>query len=195
MEGNALGACSRLGLAHDERAGALADAIVRWQWPDGGWNCDRNPAAHHSSFHETLRTTWGLLAYHAATGDARAMEAAGRAGELFLRHRVLWSESTGEPINRTWANLRYPQYWHYGVLDALRILGILGLLSDPRAADALDLLEQKRSPDGTWRVEGAYWTSVGGTGGNAEVVDWGRSGPNEMVTLNALRVLRQAGRC
>ncbi len=27
-----------------------------------------------------------------------------------------------------------------------------------------------------------------------EVVDWGRSGPNEMVTLNALRVLRAAGR-
>jgi hypothetical protein len=28
----------------------------------------------------------------------------------------------------------------------------------------------------------------------AEVVDWGRSGPNEMLTLNALRVLKAAGR-
>jgi hypothetical protein len=27
-----------------------------------------------------------------------------------------------------------------------------------------------------------------------EVVDWGRSGPNEMLTLNALRVLRAAAR-
>jgi hypothetical protein len=26
------------------------------------------------------------------------------------------------------------------------------------------------------------------------VVDWGRRGPNEMITLNALRVLRMAGR-
>jgi hypothetical protein len=25
-----------------------------------------------------------------------------------------------------------------------------------------------------------------------EVVDWGRRGPNEMITLNALRVLRDA---
>jgi hypothetical protein len=25
------------------------------------------------------------------------------------------------------------------------------------------------------------------------VVDWGRSGPNEMLTLNALRVLKAAG--
>jgi hypothetical protein len=28
----------------------------------------------------------------------------------------------------------------------------------------------------------------------AESVDWGRSGPNEMISLNALRVLRAAGR-
>jgi len=27
-----------------------------------------------------------------------------------------------------------------------------------------------------------------------EVVDWGRVGPNEMITLNALRVLRAADR-
>jgi hypothetical protein len=27
-----------------------------------------------------------------------------------------------------------------------------------------------------------------------EVVDWGRNGPNEMITLNALRVLKLAGR-
>jgi hypothetical protein len=27
-----------------------------------------------------------------------------------------------------------------------------------------------------------------------EVVDWGRGGPNEMITLNALRVLAAAGR-
>jgi len=26
-----------------------------------------------------------------------------------------------------------------------------------------------------------------------EVVDWGRGGPNEMITLNALRVLKAAG--
>ena len=29
---------------------------------------------------------------------------------------------------------------------------------------------------------------------NVEIVDWGRSGPNEFITLNALRVLKAAGR-
>jgi hypothetical protein len=195
MEGNALGACSRLGMAKDERVTALAEALVRWQWPDGGWNCDRNPSAHHSSFNETLATAWGLAEYHAATGDGPALDAATRAGELFLRHQVLRSERTGEVINPVWTTLRYPPYWHYDVLHALRVLGKLGLVSDSRAEQALDLVERKRSGDGRWRVEGTYWKSVGGTAGNAEVVDWGRRGPNEMVTLNALRVLRQAGRC
>ncbi len=27
-----------------------------------------------------------------------------------------------------------------------------------------------------------------------EVVDWGRSGPNQMITLNALRALKAVGR-
>jgi hypothetical protein len=35
---------------------------------------------------------------------------------------------------------------------------------------------------------------TGGAGSNVEVVDWGRRGPSEMITLNALRILRAAGR-
>ena len=69
-----------------------------------------------------------------------------------------------------------------------------GRLDDPRAADALDLLESKRSPDGTWRVEGKWWKPPGSKGSNVEVVDWGGRGPSEMNTLNALRILRAAGR-
>ncbi len=29
---------------------------------------------------------------------------------------------------------------------------------------------------------------------NVDIVDWGRGGPNEMITLNALRVLKAAKR-
>ena len=44
-------------------------------------------------------------------------------------------------------------------------------------------------------ASGAYWwRAPTATTGHADVVDWGRSGPNEMITLNALRVLRAAGR-
>lgn len=70
--------------------------------------------------------------------------------------------------------------------------------ADPRLQDAADVLQRSRSEDGTWSPGGYWWKPVGAArdsargsmAWNAEVVDWGRSGPNEMITLNALRVLR-----
>src|SRR5436190_1742399 len=49
MEGNALYAASRFGHARDERARALATKLLEWQWPDGGWNCDRAASGRRSS--------------------------------------------------------------------------------------------------------------------------------------------------
>jgi hypothetical protein len=69
----------------------------------------------------------------------------------------------------------------------------MGKATDPRAADALDELERQRLPDGRWRPAGSWWTGVGARTA-AEVVNWGRTGPSEMITLNALRVLRASGR-
>ena len=89
--------------------------------------------------------------------------------------------------------LHYPPYWHYDVLQALHLLARMGRGRDERAADALDLLEKRRLPDGRWRA-GAYWWQPPGSPRAPEAVDWGRGEPNEMLTLNALRVLRAAGR-
>ena len=44
MEGNAIWYSIRLGL-DDERTAQLAQRLVRWQWPDGGWNCDDRATA------------------------------------------------------------------------------------------------------------------------------------------------------
>jgi hypothetical protein len=79
--------------------------------------------------------------------------------------------------------------------NALAVACRLGMAGDPRAEDALDVLVRRRRPDGRWRPGGAWWRAPGATPGSGppEVVDWGRSGPNEMLTLNALRVLRAAG--
>lgn len=75
-------------------------------------------------------------------------------------------------------------------------------LGDPRTKEALDIVESKRMKDGRWQPEGYYWyprKRIKTTGKqharpSVEVVDWGRDGPNEMITLNALRVLRGLGR-
>ena len=194
IHGNALGACTRLGLASDERTQRLAEAIISWQWPDGGWNCDNRADGHRSSFHESLRTAWGLQEYAAATGHPGAREAAQRAIELFLQHRVFRRGGTGKPINARWLSMPYPSYWHYDVLSALIVIERGDRCTDPRASDALDLVEKKRRPDGRWNAQAQWWRTAPSKT-TPEVVDWGSAGePNLMVTLNALRVLAAAGR-
>ena len=193
MEGNALRVCTHFGAADDPEIYRLAESLIEWQWPDGGWNCDKRPGVTHSSFHETLWPCWGLVEYHLATGDRPSLEAAERAAEFLLRHRLFRSERTGDVIHPDFLKLRYPPYWHYNVLAALRALRRIGRLYDPRAAEAVDVIASKKLPEGPWGVEGRYWRSADGTGSAAEVVDWGRAGPNEMITLHALSVLRAAG--
>lgn len=194
QEGNALAVCCRLGLARDPRVRGLAESLLKWQWPDGGWNCDKNPEADHASFYESLAPLWGLIEYHHATGDDACRERAGRAAEFFLQHRLFRSDRTGAVINAEWLKLHYPLYWHYDILQALVILSRLGPLTDPRLSEALGLLASKRLPDGRWKPEGYYWSLSEKRKSNVEAVDWGRAGPNEMLTLNALRVLKAAGR-
>jgi hypothetical protein len=188
QEGNALAVCCRIGLADDERVERIARSLVEWQWPDGGWNCDRRASGRRSSFHESLIPMWGLHEYAVATGAEWARSAAGRAAELFLEHGLFRSLSTGDVIDKQWLALRYPPYWHYDILQALLVLGRLGRLDDPRAGEALDLVRERRRADGCWWPEG-YWWRPAGSKTAPEVVDWGRGGPNELLTLNALRVL------
>ncbi len=194
-EGFTLGACCRLGMATDPQVASLAERLVEWQWPDGGWNCDPRPVAHHSSFHESLAPMWGLWEYAEAAGDQQARASALRASALLLDHRVYQSRRTGKPVHPSWVMLHYPPYWHYDVLAGMSRLTRMGLAGDPRAAAAVDLLERRRQRDGRWRPGGYWWRPLDSAAtSNTEVVDWGRGGPNRMVTLQALGILRAAGR-
>ncbi len=188
QEGNALAVASQLGLATDPRVELLAESLVGWQWPDGGWNCSVRASGRRSSFHETLPPIRGLYEYWRATGEGEALQAAERATELFLEHRLFRALKSGEPIHMSWVTLHYPPYWHYDVLAALHVLGRMHLTTDPRCSDALEVLEQRRLEDGRWRPGGYWWNPLGSERPNTDVVDWGRSAPNEMITLNALRV-------
>ena len=205
--------CSRLGLAEDPRVVKLAESLVEWQWPDGGWNCDRKEDAKHSSFNESLATLWGLVEYYRATGDKDSLKTAENAAEFFLRHRLFRSCRTGlerQPetfhskifrVVHLFTQLHYPLYWHCDILQELIILSRAGKLDDPRIKDALDIVEEKRGPDGLWHADDYYWnmkrtpsTKTKLSVSNVEVVDWGRKGPNKMITLNALRILKASGR-
>jgi hypothetical protein len=194
QEGHALAACCRLGMARNPRVRSLADSVLTSQWPDGGWNCDPRPGVGHSSFHETVGALWGLGEYVRATRDKATHSAVDAAAAFLLSHKMFRSHRTGRVIHPEWLELHYPPYWHYDVLFGLLVLCRSFGLHDPRAAEAIDLIEAKRWKDKRWRASGhAYWRPPGSSRTQVEVVDWGRRGPNEMVTLNALRVLRAAG--
>jgi len=201
QEGNALAVCSRLGLAEDPRVVKLAESLVEWQWPDGGWNCDRRPEADHSSVNESLSTLWGLVEYQRATGDRGYLKPIERASEFFLQHHLFRSDHTGEIIHPSMVELHYPLYWHIDILQELTILSRAGKLDDPRTKEALDIVEKKRVPDGLWHADDYYWnmrrtpmTKLKVLVSNVEIVDWGRKGPNKMITVNALRALKASGR-
>jgi hypothetical protein len=198
QEGLAVAACCRLGMARDGRTRALVESMLRSQWPDGGWNCDPREETTHSSFHETIGPLWGLGEYVRATKGETALRAglaADRAAEFLLVHRLFRSHTTGRIVHGEFAKLHYPPYWHYDVLFGLLVLARCGRVMDHRAMEALDLVESKRCENGLWRADGRpYWRPPGSEGSNVEVVDWGRRGPNQMVTIKALRVLRAAGR-
>lgn len=188
QEGNAVYACSKLGFASDQRVRMLVDSLLEWQWPDGGWNCDVQGTGRRSSFHETVTPALGLAAYHAATHDADSLAGARRAAELLLEHRLFRSLRSGEAIHPSWTKPHYPPYWHYDILQGLRLLEALGLLDDPRAQDALVLIERARRRDG--RFSGPVWWSAK----QPDAVDWGRGPENEMLNLRVETILRAADR-
>jgi hypothetical protein len=194
QEGNALWVATYLGMTDDARVREIAGNLVRWQWPDGGWNCDKKRAASHSSFNESLPPLLGLDRFARLTGDRHARAAAERVAEFLLEHRVIYSHRTGEIAHPNVVRLCYPPYWHYDMLAALKALAASGHITDPRARDALELLASRRRRDGTWHADAYHWRPSGSTGPNSDVVDWGRGGPSEGVTLGALSVLKAAGR-
>lgn len=200
MEGNSIWAQLVLGIVDDERVPLLVDRLAAFQWPDGGWNCDKRPDACTSSVQETLLPLRGLALWFRATGDERAGRVAKRAAEFLLARRLLWRKRDNALIVPEWGGpvdkIHYPIRF-YDVLSALLVMAEMGLARDRRCREALDLLESKRLADGMFPVE---WTNVKKADrieSRGTYADWEirrKKKGHPLVTVDALYVLRQAGR-
>lgn len=196
QEGNTLYALLKLGF-DDERADRLAANLLWWQWPDGGWNCDKKPGAKTSSFHETWLPLRALALYGRRRNHAGATLATARAAEVFLSRHLFRRRRDGSVIRPGFLQLAYPAYWHYGILNGLKVIAEAGLICDERCTEALDVLESKRLPDGGFPAEVAYYGTARSRPSGYSPVKWGvkRTGQmNEWVTAEALTVLKAAGR-
>jgi len=142
----------------DGRCHVLANKLLAYQWPEGGWNCDRRAEACHPSFHESLIPMRALNAYARITRSPKAKDALRVAAEMFLERNLLFRKSTGEVIRPRLAATHYPYFWQYTFLHGLKAMAEAQLIRDPRCADALDLLESKRLPDGAFPAERKYYS-------------------------------------
>ncbi|MCW5876409.1 MAG: hypothetical protein KIS85_05940 [Anaerolineales bacterium] len=196
QQGNALYAVLALGL-EDERIHQLAERLLHWQWPDGGWNCDKELDADTSTFIHTLWAMRGLHLYAQHTGDPKAARAVTRAAEVFLTRKLYKRVRDGRVIREEFIKLHYPLYWHYDILAALKVFAEIGMTGDPRLQDALALLKEKELPYGGWPAESRYYTKVSDQISlGADYVDWGGTSKkklNEWVTADALYVLKKFG--
>jgi hypothetical protein len=203
QEGNALLYLIRLGFV-DGRCDVLANKLLAYQWPDGGWNCDKRPEACHTSFHESLIPMRGLNAYAQLTGSRKAKAAVKRAADMFLDRRLYRRKTNGNIIRTRFTKTHYPYFWQYTFLHGLKAMVEAGLIRDPRCTDALDLLESKRLPDGGFPAECRLYSVLKSgetrTRSGQTLVDWGptcttrRGASNEFVTAEALSILSAAGR-
>jgi hypothetical protein len=166
----------------DARVEKLAENLLGLQMPDGGWNCRRPQGATHSSLNTTISALDGLREY-AALGKRRVAAAERRGREFLLAHRLFRSHRTGNVIKSDFTRLAFPPRWHYDILRALDYFRAVDAPRDERLSDAIEILRQKRLPDGRWPLEHTY---RGKTWFEMEKV--GR--PSRWNTLRALRVLR-----
>jgi len=141
----------------EEELRSVVDFILSQQLPDGGFNCRLNRSgARHSSVHSTLSVLEGIREYAIAGYAYRAdelqrMEAEGQ--EFLLRHRLYKSDHTGTTIHPSFLKLVYPPRWHYDILRALDYFQNARHPYDERIQDALEVLKEKRLPDGRWKTQ------------------------------------------
>jgi hypothetical protein len=172
----------------DPRLDTIVEHLLDQQMEDGGWNCQRPSGATHASMNTTILALEGLLHYERhrarAAKKLRAVRAAqGKGREFLLRHRLFRSHRTGKVIKRDFVRLSYPPQWHFDFLRGLDYFRASGAERDFRLIDAIDLLRDKRRPDGRWileyRYRARYWFQM-------ETI----RKQSRWNTLRALRVLK-----
>jgi hypothetical protein len=195
QQSNALWSILKLGIA-DERTHDFVERLLHWQWPDGGWNCDKDPKARHSSFMESILPMRALACYGRLHNHQPALEAAERAADIFLERHMYLRRSDASVIQAEFAALHYPLYWHYDILHGLKVMAESGFIGDERCKRALDLLASKQLPEGGWPVERKFYKASDEFKLGNDYVDWGGASKKRMnpwVTADALYVLKTSG--
>lgn len=147
--------------------------------PDGGWNCAWVEGSTRSSFHSSLNSLRGRLAYEVATGGTDELRAARRAGEEYLlERRLLYAASTGELVGPWATRFTYPFRWAYSALRALDHVRAAALHDGTPPAPPARRCRRRRAR----RPAGRRDVAAGGRSARTRVVR-GRRAPGRAVAV------------
>jgi hypothetical protein len=162
----------------------LVDRLLGEQLPDGGWNCEVENGATVSSFGTTINVLEGLLEHERATGGTAETAAARRRGDEYMLERQLFRrKSTGVVIDPIWLQFSFPTWYFYDVLRGLDYVRSADVKADERIAEAIEVVEGNREPDGRWPLQNVH------EGEAHFVMEDGEGKPSRWNTLRAMRVL------
>ena len=177
-----------LGAYFGQNVEGIVERLLGEQLGDGGWNCKAERGSTRSSLNTTIAVLEGLLEYEQSDGARPGVAAARLRGqEYLLERRLLRRLSTGEVIDPAWTQFSFPTRWHYDVLRGLDYLRSAGVVPDERCAEAIDLVESKRDPDGRWPLENTHPGRVHFD------MEEGDGKPSRWNTLRSMRVLAWSG--
>ena len=190
---NAIYASVTLGLANDE-TDELCTNLLRYLWPGGGWNCNKKPATKGPTIVHTAFGLRGLATYRLRRPSDELTRAIDAAAEVLLEREAYLKRSNGRPLRPATNAYPYPRLRLHGRAPHPHPRGNV---TDPRCANALDLLESKVVPGEGWAIERRLFnhTSVGTDGYTHapwEEVKLGRA--NLLLTVDVLEILGAAGR-
>ena len=192
---NAVYASVVLGLANRE-TDELAANLLRYQWPGGGWNCNKLPSTKGPTIVHTAYGLNGLVAYVERKPSHELEEAIENAAEILLARRVYLKRSNGKPLRPVFTKLSYPYPRLYDFMTGLHILTRSGHIRDARCAQALDLLCAKVIEGQGWAMERKLFSHAKGkddfTHAEWEKATFGKA--NLFLTVDALEILTAAGR-
>ncbi len=200
LNGNLLRAMLQLGY-EDPRLEESLEALAGMAVHDG-FRCRFNaPNPPPARMRDGLPCAWGAIkalgAFAQVPEDQRslALQAAIEAGVEFLlggdglagpgTPLATGNYPTATEPSPLWREFGFPLGYTSDLLEALEVLGRLGVRPDPGLAPAVEAVLGKRDAQGRWALEYTpenTWARLGAVGQ-----------PNKWVTLRALRALRRLG--
>jgi hypothetical protein len=191
LTGNMVWSLLRLGYLGDERVERGIDWLVRYlrfddgdssppaDWPYNPWEMCYG---RHSCLMGVVKGLKALAELPAERRSPSVRRTIADGVEFLLRHHVYRRSHNLRRIAKPgWTHFGFPRMYQTDVLEVMLVLRSLGV-HDERMADALALIQSKRTPDGRWHMEDSF-------NGKFQVDVEKQGQASKWLTLHALWVL------